>query len=427
VTAEAIGGGANDGGVNDGSISDAGADVSPFCQGSGPAIPLSPGGKCVGDLGSVFRFAACACTSSQVSGTLRTDSFKSGGMGAPVDVASVAANGSVAASSHAKIGGSIYAGGLSLASGEPAVTLVSDGTIARDVRAGGDVRVDGVFYVGGDLYTTGDVKLVRGSLGTAGKVHLTSGHTASGVTAGGGVVTESVSVVPPCDCTDKIDVAGIAKSFERTNDDAMANVTPMSLDHPAAPITIGCGRYYFSTIAGGDVTLHVTGRAGVFVGGDLNVTGALTIDLAPGAEVDLFIAGNFALNGPATLGSLSAPARVRVYVGGATFTLSGNASVGANLYAANADVAIASSFEMSGAMYARRIAFSGDLTIHYDESIIDVTGCAPPGGSCKTCNDCAGTTPACKGGACVPCATTADCCAPLVCESHSGRCVLSIR
>lgn len=431
VTVDAIGVGAGDGGasgdgaIGDGATGDGALDASPFCQGSGPAIPIS-GGKCVGDIvHKLFRFAACACTSAQVSGKLRTDSFKSGGVGAPIDVASLAANGFVATNSHATLGGSVYAGGASLAQGQPAVSLSADGTIARDVRSGGDVLVNGVFQVTGDVYTTGDVKIQSGSLATVGKVHVTSGHTANGVT-GGGVVTESVQVVPPCDCADAIDVGAIARSFATSNDDAMGGVTPTSLDHPAGPVTLDCGRYYFDGIAGGDVTLHLTGRAGIFIGGDVKVTGALTIDLSPGAEVDLFVAGNFSLDGPAAFGSIRAPAKVRVYVGG-SMTMSGNASVGANLYAPNADLQISSAFEMSGAVYARSLAFSGDFVIHYDESVLDVTGCAPPGGSCATCNDCAGTTPACKGGSCAACSTTADCCAPLVCEAHSGRCVLAIR
>lgn len=433
VTANAIGdpNAANgDGGiVGDGAITDGSVgDVSTFCQGSGPSIPIPTGGRCVGDLGpKLFRFAVCACTGGQVSGTFRTDSFKSGGGGAASDVASIAANGSIATNSHATIGGSVYGGGVALATGQPAVSLSADGTIARDVRAGGDVVVNGVFQVSGDLYTSGDVKIMSGSLATVGKVHVAPGHSAAGVTAGGGVVTESVTVVPPCDCTDKIDVAAIAAAFATSNDNAMANVTTTALDYPAGAVKLDCGRYYFDRIAGGDVTLHVTGRAGIFIGGDLKVTGALTIDLSPGAEVDLFIAGNFSLNGPAMLGSVSAPAKVRVYVGGTTMDISGNVSVGANLYAPNADLAIASSFEMSGAVYAHRLAFSGDFAIHYDESILDVTGCAPTGGGCKTCNDCAGKTPACKGGACVGCTTTADCCAPLVCQAQSGQCVLSIR
>ncbi len=122
---------------------------------------------------------------------------------------------------------------------------------------------------------------------------------------------------------------------------------------------------------------------------------------------------------------MSAPSKVRVYIGGQTFTMSGDAGIGANLYSPNADVEFASSFEMSGAIFAKSLAFSGDFTIHYDESIVGVIGCEPPGGGCTTCNDCGGATPACKAGTCSACVTNSDCCAPLQC-TPSGTCELNI-
>jgi hypothetical protein len=155
------------------------------------------------------------------------------------------------------------------------------------------------------------------------------------------------------------------------------------------------------------------------------VLGNFTIDAAPDAELDLFIAGNFSLTGNGTFGAVSAPSKVRVYIGGQTFNMSGDAGIGANLYSPNADVEFASAFEMSGAIFAKSLAFSGAFTIHYDESIVGVIGCEPPGGGCSTCNDCGGATPACKGGTCGACTTTADCCAPLQC-TPSGTCELNI-
>jgi hypothetical protein len=92
------------------------------------------------------------------------------------------------------------------------------------------------------------------------------------------------------------------------------------------------------------------------------------------------------------------------------------------VYAPDAVVALASSFEMKGALFAQQLEFSGDFTIHYDTSVLQTPGCTPSGSPCQTCDDCAGATPACKAGTCVPCVTTADCCAPLTCSA--GRCVL---
>jgi hypothetical protein len=299
------------------------------------------------------------------------------------------------------------------------------GTISRDLWSGGDVTSGGIYQNGGDLHSAGNVTVQSGSLAVVGKVHLAPGKSAAGVTSGGGTVSENVTVVPPCDCGAPLDVPSLVAPFKTSNDDAAAGVTPGALHQPAAPVALPCGRYYFDDIAGGDVTLQLSGRTAIFIGGDVGVLGTMAVDLAPGAELDLFVAGSFSLTGTAALGSPSNPSKVRVYVGGTTFDLSATVSVGANLYAPNANLAVASSFEMSGAIYAKSLAFSGDFTIHYDESVVGTVGCQPPGGSCKTCNDCSGATPACKGGTCVACVTDSDCCAPLQCDQ--GRCVIRLK
>ena len=168
------------------------------------------------------------------------------------------------------------------------------------------------------------------------------------------------------------------------------------------------------------------GRVGLFVSGDVNVTQSLTVQLAPSAELDLFVAGNFSVMGSLAVGDSNAAARTRLYVGGPTFTLSATAMpLAADVYAPNATLQLAANLEMWGALFAKAMQFSGAFTLHYDTSILQLAqsgGCAPGGTACKTCNDCGGVTPACISGTCAPCATTADCCAPLVCAS--GQCVL---
>ncbi|HEY2511283.1 MAG TPA: hypothetical protein VGI39_10525, partial [Polyangiaceae bacterium] len=124
------------------------------------------------------------------------------------------------------------------------------------------------------------------------------------------------------------------------------------------------------------------------------------------------------------LGDPNSPAHVRIYVGGDTLTLSGNAKVGANLYAPHANVAFASNFEMAGSLFVGSLLLSGTFTIHYDESILSTSGCAQGGGSCSSCHQCSGATPACINGSCAPCMGDTDCCAPLHCSA--GRCYDSI-
>ncbi len=404
---------------------DAAGDAPGFCSGQGP-IALPGTNTCLGDLASVFRFAACACDALDVSGKLTTDSFGSpveGGV-AGGDLASIAANGEVSTNSTTTIGGSVWSGGASSQMGQ-AVTLRGGGTVMHDVRAGGPVDVGGTYVVEGDVWSNGNVTLeTGGQLTVFGTVHVPAGDTATGVQ--GTVVSGPVQVPPPCDCSSPIDVGAVVAAFATDNDDASLPVAPGAT--LAGDVILPCGRYYVASIAGADVTLHVNGRVALFVSGDVNVTQSLSVQLAPSAELDLFVAGNFAVMGALAVGDANAPARARLYVGGSTFTLSATATpLAADVYAPNATLQLAADLQMWGAIFAKSMQFSGAFTIHYDTSVLQVPGsggCAPGGGTCKTCGDCGGATPACKSGTCSPCVTDADCCAPLVC-AQGGRCVLT--
>src|SRR5258708_30096339 len=94
------------------------SDASTFCATSG-SIPLPGTNQCTGDVEHHFRFAACACASLLASGRLTTDAFDSTSDAGPAsaEVASVAANGNVATNANTSVGGSVWAGGLSLPAG----------------------------------------------------------------------------------------------------------------------------------------------------------------------------------------------------------------------------------------------------------------------------------------------------------------------
>jgi hypothetical protein len=431
VNANATSGGPDDGGVTsgtdatvapapdggmtilfDGNVSTTLPDGG-FCSGSGPVIPVPGAGTtCTGDLGArTFLFAVCACKDVAVSGILTTTALGAGGADAGKSGGSIGANGAFDTNSTLSVNGDVWASSTGEAT---AVHVQQSGTIAGDVHAGAAVQSDQTLTIGGNLSANGNV---TGTVLCAGTATLPSGDTAPGLTADGGLVNGAVAFPAPCDCTNVLDVPTIVSGFASNNDDTAAGFTPTSLSPaPTTTVTVPCGRYYFDGVSGSTVSLGVTGRAAIFVNGDLHASSQLTIQAQPGAQVDLFISGNLLLEGGATIGSSSAPAAVRVYVGGTTFTLSGSADLGANVYAPNADVQLSSNFTMAGSLFVGSLAMSGAFTVKYDESILGTAGCAPTGGQCQSCHDCEGATPACKGGACVACVTDSDCCAPLHCS-----------
>jgi hypothetical protein len=400
-----------------------------FCTGTGP-IPIK-GDQCAGDIARRFRFAACACESLAISGTLRTYSFDSAVDAGTGNGASVGANGRVAANGRAVVGGSIWAGARGLSAGTPAVSLQSPSatsSVAVDVESSGEVTTAGTVLVGGDVYAGGGLDVTSGSLTVTGTVHVPDGGTTAGLMAGGGVLAGPVSVAPPCDCTAPVSVASLVTAHASSNDDRDAGLTVTSLDDPASLVAIPCGIFYVDGIRGDTpVSLDVTGRAALFVDGDLDAEQGLVIRLETGAELDLFVSGNVTLKGGIELNAGGPAGAMRVYVGGTALTLEADATVHANVYAMGADVQMASDFEMSGSLFARSLEFSGNFTVGYDVEVLRAPGCTPPGASCATCDDCPSTAPACKGGSCAPCVTTADCCAPLECEPASGACLPPIQ
>lgn len=411
-----------DGGAD---ASDAAGDAPDFCALTGPiAVPGTS--LCLGDLGNVFRFAACACDSLEVSGILQVDRAPvAGDAGATSgDVASIAANGFVATNAESTILGSVWAGG-SGTQGAPAVTLRHFGYVAHDVQSGGPIEIGGTYSVGGDVWANGNVMIdADAGLSVQGTVHVPTGDTATGVQ--GTVVNGPVQVGAPCNCAQPLNIGAIVDAFKGHDDDAAAGLTESST--LAGPVTLPCGRYYVAAIAGANVTLQVNGRVALLVEGDVNVTQALTVQLAPGAELDLVVKGDFSVMGSLAIGDADQPARTRLYLGGTTLSLSATAKpLAADVYAPNATLELSSDLEMWGALFAKSILLSGAFTLHYDPSALSVPpsgSCPSAGGSCTTCDQCPASAPACKQGTCSPCVTDADCCAPLVC-APGGSCVLA--
>ena len=395
-----------------------------FCATNG--LITLPDGRCTGDIGKkVFLFAACACTTIDVTGTLSTDALNSKTGTTSGDGASIGADTSIHAESTAFVQGSMWAGATALPSGTSAIELDGSGVVTRQLHAGADLTTLKPFTIQGDVFVTGDI-FAAPTLTCDGVVNISPGGNTANVSATGGIKKGTELVVDdPCDCSNPLSIPPIVAAFANANDDAAAGFDATYLTNaPATPIDLPCGRYYFDSIGGTEVSIVLRGRTAIFVAGDVAVTGSLQVTLAPGAELDLFIAGSLSLNGNATLGAPDAPARARVYVGGTSASISGAVKIGANVYAPKADMSIASDFEMAGALIVHSLSLNGNLTIHYDVSILNVEGCASSVAACKTCHDCAGTQ-ACITGACTTCLVNNDCCAPLVCAN--GQCIADVK
>ncbi len=412
----------------------AGSSRAEYCSTAGPAIIED------GDGGSIcpeefaqatFRFAVCTCGDLVASHVVTTDSFD-GALGAydPTQArfgGAVGTDGNLNASATLEVGGSLWAGGAAGLTSNVSVTAQGELHVRGLVNIRQALTVGTDAWLEAGLVTTGDV-LIPGTL------HVPSGAPVmvAGMQTIGSTVTGPVTVPPPCDCGDSalLDIAATVEGYRAHNDDLSANIDPTLLENVMAPLTqtLPCGRLFFTSVgAHAPVTLTVSGRTAIFIGGDFVADQDIAIDVPQGGELDLFIEGNVLAAGQLRLGRVDNPARARVYMGGSgTVNLQNAANVSGNLYAPKAEVVLGSSAPVTvfGSIFAGGLNAGAPLTVHFDESVArDVAGCPPSVGACSTCRECGNQ--ACSGGVCGACLDSTQCCPPSVCRSST--CVLDVR
>mgnify|MGYP000361349028 CR=1 FL=1 len=386
-----------------------------FCEGEG-GILLPGDGQCTGDLGEkTFVFALCSCTDVSVLGTFMTDSFNSNDPNLKVMAGgSVGVNGNYNTTAVADIGGALWIDG---AMGTTAIHGV-----AKDLQCGGNVTPTLVSTVDEDAYVEGNISGLLPLMTIAGDLHIPNGKTVQAA-VDGQIIKEAVDVQTPCDCSDPIDIAGIVAGFKSDNDNAANGVDPEALADLGLikNIELPCGRYYFTEITSLlALTITVTGRTVIAVEGDLTDVGIFDLEIAPGAELDLFVAGDIEFANLAALGDKDRPAALRIYAAGDVTFVSGF-QLGGNLYAPNAIFNSVGLGDVWGSLFVKGIQLIELFAIHYDAAVLDQTGCLDPGGECGDCHDCLNPTPKCgDDGECLPCEVDADCCPPFQCDD--GQC-----
>lgn len=382
------GGGNGDGGGDDGDgggTSDGGRDAgdplmqprSEFCSGSGSVVVVGGGGECAGQIAQdTFRFAVCACETITVGSQLSLDAFDS--TVGPYGGANVLDDGSLGLNGALDIRGKLTARGSAFIHGG-GFAIGPDGEVTGTVYANGDaVQADSNTHIGRNAFFNGNVS---GRFRIDGTLKVPANATVGNeVQVGGGITRGPVMTVPPCPCgvDDILDIGALtawaADPANNDNDEPPRVLTSTTWEGGNGPasITLPCGRYYVTQIvATNGLTLRVEGRVVLFVDGDMDIDGPLSIDIVDeDGELDLFVRGDLAVRASARFGSPAAPARVRTYVGGGgTIDLSASARFGGNLYAPRALVEFGASAELYGALFARQVTFGANARVHFDTAI----------------------------------------------------------
>lgn len=403
------------GGGLDGSLAE-------FCSGSGTVVTIGDKQTCTGQVASsIFKYALCSCSDLQVNGSLTTDGFDSSQPQDPAkNGAAVGVNKEFHVNGMSSVGGSLFVAGT------PLLGLNGNHTIAGDFQtnsttvfvSGGSVQVGRDAWVAGDILGGQAVTVAR-------DLHQPAGKQGTSVNVGQKRVVGPVNVAAPCNCQQKLDIGALVASFKNNNDNATVGLDPDALANVVGDrqVTLDCGRFYVNSIGGaGKLVINVPKRVALFVGGDVFMSGQAQVNLGEQGEIDIFVAGDFIVNGDTKFGDPARPAGTRVYVDGSkAIGLNGTSAFVGNLFAPHAMVVSNVNLEVFGSIYANGFVGNNWVKIHYDKGILKAGDqCKVPPNKCNTCGDC-GSEQACKGGACTTCSADADCCPPLICYQN-GKC-----
>ncbi len=424
-------GGGGDGGT--GTTGD-GGDQAAYCSGKGPPIVVSDASgsaaRCTGQVAATaFRYGLCLCSGLAASSAMTIDAFDSSAAGATTfgNGGSAGMNSNINVSNKFSVGGSLQvAGGV----------VVNDLLVGTDLLMSDTLSANNSVTVGKNAQIAGDVKS-NGLLKVTGTLTYPATRTLSAPNQSiGAIVRAPVTVGQPCDCAagSIFDIAGYVTARSQSNDNASIPLDPNRLANYSGDQTINlpCGRFYLNRVGGqGKVTLNITGRTALFIGGDVNINDAFTVNVGTTGELDLFINGGLTSSAPLNFGNKNAPAKVRLYMGGSrNINLAANSVIGGNIYAPNSALVTAGPLEVFGAIFVNSFNPSAAVSIHHDIAILNASQeCGGSGGSggsggtttmCTKCQDCGGQ--ACKSGTCGACTSNADCCAPTLCNQRTGVC-----
>jgi hypothetical protein len=348
------------------------------CSGTGEAVQLGDKAPCAGALAAMaLRYALCTCDAL----VLERGLFTEGGSGGPMRGPPMVPPAAVGTDDYFQVAGPSQVGGALTAAGGDGAGFTRTAAVLGTLRSGGALRANQFLSTGGDAYVAGDL---LGKIEIGGTLHVPEGaNLAPGVDAAD-VVDEPVTIDAPCGCAagPLLDVTQLVENRAALNDDARIQLQPDAFSDGNGPesLDLPCGQYFLKSLTtpdGVELELLVHGRVALFVGGDVQLGNGLRVTLDTGAELDLIVAGDFAVQS-GTVGA-EASELVRLWLGSATIRLGSMAALSASVYAPSATLLGDGDLGMRGALLVGSLSVPGDVSIHYDADLLyDGLSCGAP-------------------------------------------------
>jgi len=361
----------------------------------GPDLYVPPGGQvrfgadCASSLAAqALRQALCTCSTLSPGAPLTTMPIdSSGGNVDPSRSAAVASNRSVAINAPFSVSGALVLIDR-LTSIDLGLNVSS--LVKQSLRVEGDVQLVSRLHVLGDATIGGTIS---GPLVLEGNYHIPVGAPCppgqSGCNRDGGGGDDNLVLrdyaplaSPPCDCSPaSIPIAATLADRALANDDGYIGlgVDDLAAVGVARQLDLPAGQFYVSAISTtAALTLSVHGPAALFVGGAVNLGGALDVLLDPGASLDLVFGGD--LTAAAHLGSYDPtpsseqPARVRLWSAAATtLGFPQNVTVSAAIHTPLAQLSAPAGLTLNGSLLVDSVALGGPgLAINFDRALLSI-------------------------------------------------------
>ena len=353
-----------------------------YCARPGPAWLVDEAGResCGGRLAArSFQRALCVCGAASFGAPFTTSTEGASG----AHEASVEVRGLFSANARTEIDGALQ---VDSPEGLQVGTFLSvAGTLHSQGRLS-DSDKNAAVSVGGDAWVARDIAL--GSLTVGGLLHQPAGQLLDVAEPFPESKLQPVPVPPPaptCSCAAPEPIADVVARNAPLHHNGVIGLMMGELENVPAGETrareLPCGRFALDGITGeGSVRLSVTGRAQVFVAGDVTARN-LEVRLVEGAELELFIAGSLGVEGPGrlVLDAGARPSRLRVYVGGG-LRLPREHLLEAHLSASNALLSMSDNLELSGSLNVAALSQSGTFALRYDPEVRALAEACSDGG-----------------------------------------------
>lgn len=306
----------------------------------------------------LFEHAVCVCGDLEQVGDL---AVKAG----PAGVGSIGVNGFVSLVNKADVAGTWYAwggfSGVGVSVGDSLVTpnnvdIVGEATIRAELIAGGDLTGVGTLHVD--------------TLRLGGREDLTGEATITKRLPYGGAGSA------PCGCDEAsfFDVKQAVLAAKQATDGE-----PAWSHIGATEIRLATGSYYITSAElVGDSRIVIDGAVSLFVDGSIDAVGDTRWQLAPGATLDLFVAGDVAHVGSLAGGDAATPGAFRLYIGGTRTATIGDVAFFGSLYAPRATVSYVGDARIVGSIFAKELEAVGSLTVEYGDPLTPPQSCDTP-------------------------------------------------